>query len=147
VPYYHTSFRKHVPSILKHGLGGRIVEQNWKGCDTGVYLSSELAVAVWVMIDQYLQFGDSDSVPMAHFGEVVFFVIDDCRVNKTLLGVDPLLTKRSDVWLYNGVIDVTNMPVIDFDTVVKEIIRENPDQASMEETVEFLRAGYAKMYE
>lgn len=117
MPYYHATFRKHLPSILKHGLGGRLIEQNWDGCDPGVYLAALPELCVIVMADQYCQFGDPDSVPRDHFAEIIIIVVDDSRVQSNKLGPDPLIN-RDDVWLYDGVIDVTNMPVIDWETFV-----------------------------
>ena len=119
MPYYHATFRKHIPSILKHGLGGRVTEQNWDGCEPGVYLAAEPEVCIFVMLDQYYQFGHPDSVPRDHLAEIVVIVIDDSRVQPAKLGPDPLI-KRRDVWLYDGVIDVTSMPVVDLLTMVSE---------------------------
>jgi hypothetical protein len=80
MPCYHATFRKHIPSILRHGLGGRITEQNWEDCDPGVYLAALPELCLFVMFDHYRQFGNPESVPSKHFAEVVVIVIDDTRI-------------------------------------------------------------------
>ena len=124
MPYFHATFKEHIPSILKHGLGGKIIKQNWEGCDPGVYLSSEPGACIFVMADQYAQFGDPDSVPREHFANIVLIVIDDTRIQPVKLKSDPLID-RKDVWLYKGVVDVTNMPIIPFSILEAEYCSPN----------------------
>ena len=104
-----------MPSILRHGLGGHAAaEANWPGIEPGVYLSELPEVSLLVMVEQYCRFGDPDSVPRDHFDDVVVFVIDDSRVNRSRLAPDPLI-KNHPVHRFLGIIDVTGMPVVPFE--------------------------------
>jgi hypothetical protein len=38
------------------------------------------------------------------------------------------LINRKDVWLYGGVIDVANMPVIDFEMLTAQVIKRFKDE-------------------
>lgn len=118
MPFFHATFRKHVPSILRHGLGGTSGEANWPGIEPGVYLSELPAVSLLVMVEQYCRFGDPDSVPRDHFDDVVVFVIDDSRVDRSRLAPDPLIADHP-VHRFLGTIDVTGMPVIPFEEMAE----------------------------
>ena len=54
-----------------------MVEQNWDGCEPGVYLAALPELCILVMFDQYVQHGDPTSVPRDHLTEIVVIVIDD----------------------------------------------------------------------
>lgn len=114
MPFFHATFRKHVPSILRHGLGAQAGEPNWPGIEPGVYLSELPAVSLLVMVEQYCRFGDPGSVPRDHFENVVVFVIDDSRVDRSKLVPDPLI-ENHPVHRFLGIIDVTAMPVVPFE--------------------------------
>ncbi|PZQ94662.1 MAG: hypothetical protein DI533_21665 [Cereibacter sphaeroides] len=131
MPFFHATFKKNVPSILRHGLGapGR-GQSNWPGIDEGVYLSEVAAVSLMVMVEQYCRFGDADSVPREHFADVVVFVIDDARVDKSRLRPDPLITNHP-VHRYLGIIDVTSMPVIPFDQLASDVCKEPAEEVSL----------------
>lgn len=130
MPFYHATFKKNLPSILRHGLGapGRC-ESNWPGIEGGVYLSELPAVSLLVMLEQYFHFGDPTSVPREHFADVVVFVIDDARVEKSRLVPDPLITNHP-VHRYLGTIDVASMPVIPFDQMAGDIVRDRAWEAT-----------------
>lgn len=118
MPFFHATFRKHVPSILRHGLGGNGAEANWPGIEAGVYLSEHPAVSLLVMVEQYCRFGDPESVPRDHFNDVVVFVIDDSRVDRSKLAHDPLISNHP-VHRFLGIIDVSRMPVIPFEDMAE----------------------------
>ncbi len=46
-------------------------------------------------------------------------VIDDSRVPRRLLGADPDIP-RDGIWLYRGVIDVRNMPIVPVTALMSE---------------------------
>jgi hypothetical protein len=117
MPYYHGTFLRHIDSILKNGLRPTGVEQNWDGCDEGVYLTENVHACAFVMVDHYMQFGKEDSIPEEHIGSFRFIVIDDSRIDKRKLRTDPLIN-RSDVHRYLGIIDVTGMPILTIDDFV-----------------------------
>lgn len=110
MPYFHGTRRTRIESILTHGLGWNGAEQNWD-CDKGVYLAAHPALSVFVMLDHYVQAGDPNSVPKNELEDMCIIVIDDGRVDASKLDADPMID-RKDVWLYRGMIDVSNMPVI-----------------------------------
>ena len=111
MPYFHATFRQQLPSIRRDGLGAKGHGANWPGCAAGVYLATNPAVCVSVMLEHYLAFGDPKSVPSEHLCEICVVVIDDARVRPDLLGADPQAS-RSDSFIYTGVIDVSGMPVL-----------------------------------
>lgn len=111
MPFFHATFCRHLPSIRRVGLGADGHGANWPGCAGGVYLATNPAVCVSVMLEHYLAFGDPNSVPSDHLNEICVIVIDDARVRPDLLGADPQAS-RSDSLIYTGVIDVSGMPVL-----------------------------------
>lgn len=113
MPYFHATFRESLASIQLNGLGGRGHASNWPDIERGVYLASTPALAMLVMVDHYLEFGDPQSVPRDYFERMVIIIIDDARVDRSRLTPDPLLTEQGG-WLYKGVIDVASMPAIPF---------------------------------
>ncbi len=68
-------------------------------------------VCVSVMLEHYLAFGETDSVPSEHLDEICVIVIDDARVRPELLGPDPQVS-RPDSFVFRGSIDVSGMPVL-----------------------------------
>lgn len=102
---------------MRHGLGGIDAEQNWPGCEKGVYLAEAPEICLFIMLDQYAQFGDPHSSPTKHLSEIVVIVIDATRLDPAKLGPDPLIN-RPDVQLYNGTIDVRGMPILTVDDVM-----------------------------
>ena len=111
MPYFHATLRRHLPSILRHGLGDRGHGQNWPGIAAGTYLATHPAVCISVMLEQYIEFGDAGSVPAEHLAEICVIVIDDSRVRKELLAQDPQ-TDHPNSLIYAGIIDVSGMPVL-----------------------------------
>jgi hypothetical protein len=103
-------------------LGWSGAEQNWD-CDPGVYLAGHPSLSIFVMLQHYVEQGDPDSVPKNELADMCVIVIDDSRVTASKLGPDPEID-RPDVWLYEGVIDVTNMPVLDVD---QAMLMPDPD--------------------
>lgn len=117
MPYFHGTRRTRIESILTHGLGWSGAEQNWV-CDPGVYLSAHPSLSIFVMLQHYVEQGDPNSVPKDELADMCIIVIDDSRVDASKLGPDPDI-ERPDVWLYKGIIDVTNMPVISAEESLK----------------------------
>lgn len=114
MPFFHATFKKHLPSILKNGLGGQGSQPNWPDIDGGVYLSELPAISLLVMVEQYCNFGDPESVPRDHFAEIVVIIVDDARVDRARLAPDPHITEHP-VFRYLGVLDVSGMPIVPFE--------------------------------
>lgn len=119
MPFYHATWRKHLPSIQKHGLGGAAPDRQNFPVEAGVYLANEPVVALSILLEAYIETGEdlSLSPPEALAGMCVL-VIDDSRVNVTLLDIDPNIERRDLTHLYRGVIDVTGLPVLSVDDIV-----------------------------
>lgn len=107
--YYHATTADRLPSILANGLGGVGMGERWPGIDRGVYLAELPEHAVFVLLDWFMQ--TADSSPSAFVESIRVIVIDDARVPRAKLGPDPDIP-RDGIWLYRGMIDVRNMPVV-----------------------------------
>lgn len=109
--YYHATTADCLPSIVKNGLGGAGMFERWPGIERGVYLTEEPEHAVFVLLDWFMQSADDMASPAEFVNSVRVIVLDDTRVPRRLLGADPDIP-RDGIWLYRGVIDVRNMPII-----------------------------------
>jgi hypothetical protein len=119
MPFFHATFADRLPSILRHGLRAGH-EKNWPGIEDGVYLASHAEVAIWIMLERYLRFGDPTSVPREELARLRVIVVDDTRVRPNLLRPDPEFDGDADGvgMIYPGVIDVTGMPILTLDDVL-----------------------------
>jgi hypothetical protein len=142
MPYYHATFRDRLPSILKHGLGWPGAEPNWPGVDRGVYLAEAPEVAVFVMFDWMMQMMDESVSPKDFIESLVVILIDDTRVRRQDLGPDPEIARRDDVWLYRGVIDVRNQPVLELDQVLPK-----PDKQDFDATRAWMRQVWGRSFD
>jgi hypothetical protein len=115
VPFFHVTFDRHIPSILKHGLGGRITEQNFPGCEAGVYLATDHAIGLVMLIAEMMEREDDSVSPKNWIASVRVIVVDDTRVNPKLLSIDESFPDSALIKRYEGVIDVTGMPILDID--------------------------------
>ena len=121
MPFYHATWRKHLPSIQKHGLGGAAPDRQNFPVEAGVYLANEPVVALSIMLEAYIENGeDSGLSPPEAVAAVCILVIDDSRVNPALLDVDPNIERRDLTHLYRGVIDITGLPVVSADDIVPQ---------------------------
>lgn len=115
MPYYHATKRDRLDSIRKLGLRA-VAEQNFR-CEPGVYLADNPAVPLAVMVECALLV--KGTKPSKFLEDIVVIVIDDAMVNKNKLEIDPQGRNVPGMWLYRGVIDITNAPILDVDTVLK----------------------------
>jgi hypothetical protein len=119
MPYYHATWRKHLPSIWKHGLGGAAPDRQNFPVEVGVYLANEPMVALSILLEAYIETGDELGLsPPEALKAMCVLVIDDSRVNISMLDVDPNLERRDLTHLYRGIIDVTGLPVLSVDDIV-----------------------------
>jgi hypothetical protein len=123
MPYYHGTHSWKLPSIRRFGLGGALVEKNYPDCDNGVYLSLTPEFCLYFLIEHYIDAGDENSIPSQQLKEFRVIVIDDARVNETMLRHDPHLIDVPGVFLYKGVIDITAMPVLDVGQLEQEMMK------------------------
>jgi hypothetical protein len=118
MPYFHATWRRHLPSIQKHGLGGAAPDAQNFPVEKGVYLAVDASIALSMLLEAYLENGeDSGLTPPEALAAMCVIVIDDSRLQKTLIDVDPNVERQDVTALYRGIIDVTGMPVISVDTL------------------------------
>lgn len=119
MPFYHATWRKHLPSIHKHGLGGALPDRQNFPVEAGVYLANEPVVAVSILLEAYMEIGDQlDMSPPEALAAMCVIVIDDSRVNVFKLDVDPNIERQDLTHLYRGIIDVNGLPVLSVDDII-----------------------------
>ena len=111
MPFFHVTRADRLPSILRHGLGGAAGGKNWE-CEDGVYLASDPAVGLAVMLQHYCEHGAADSAPAEEVASWRCIVVDDSRIRVELLRPDPEVPGGRSM-IYAGVVDVRGMPVLD----------------------------------
>ena len=125
MPWFHATFDRHIPSILKHGLGGATTERNNPASDVGVYLAGSVEGALAMLFEWYFRTfrqtqGEGLPVPSAFHDSVRIIVIDDGRLRASRLTHDASFPDQDDIRRYVGVIDVTGMPILDLDAVTPD---------------------------
>jgi hypothetical protein len=129
MPFYHATWRKHLPSIQKHGLGGALPDRQNFPVEKGVYLANEPVVALSILLEAYIDSGDElDLSPPEAMAAMCVLVIDDSRINSSLLDIDPNIERRDLTHLYRGIIDITGLPIVSVDDIVP------PDAMSADKT-------------
>ncbi|TLX16598.1 hypothetical protein [Rhizobium sp. MHM7A] len=119
MPFYHATWRKHLPSIQKYGLGGAAPDRQNFPVEAGVYLANEPIVAISILLEAYIETGDELGLtPPEALAAMCVLVIDDSRVNVAMLDSDPNIERRDLTHLYRGIIDVTGLPVLSVDDIV-----------------------------
>lgn len=113
MPFYHATYLERLPSILKLGLRPGH-ERNFPDAEPGVYLTTEPAIAIMMLIDHYLEAGDTEITPPQQLERIRVIVIDDSRVDPARLRGDPQAPEgyHDTIMIYDGIVDVTNMPVL-----------------------------------
>lgn len=113
MPYFHATHRQKLPSIWQFGLGGLPTAPQNFPCESGVYLATSPEIAFGFLIENYIRSGKPGSNPSAEIDEFVVIVVDDSRVTGSIR-VDPQIPSTdAKCFLYEGVIDVRGMPVLD----------------------------------
>lgn len=119
MPYYHATWRRHLPSISKYGLGGALPKSQNFPVESGVYLARDPAVAVAFMIESYLENGNAtDMTPPQLLDAICILVIDDSRLLERSISTDPNIERTDMTILYRGIVDVAGMPVLSVDDVM-----------------------------
>ncbi len=113
--YYHATYAARIPSILRHGLRTG-EERNFADADEGVYLSTDPVLPVGFLIEHILSEERPDLTPRGFVESLRVIVIDPSRIDASLLRPDPHTDGYEGMfWLYEGVVDVTNMPILTTD--------------------------------
>jgi hypothetical protein len=123
MPFYHATWRRHLPSISKYGLGGASPDCQNFPVEAGVYLARNPAVAVAFMIESYLESGRvMDMTPPQLLDAICILVVDDSRVAERLISTDPNIERTDMTILYRGIVDVAGMPILRVDDVLDHLI-------------------------
>nr|WP_250807834.1 hypothetical protein [Neorhizobium tomejilense] len=113
MPYFHATWRRHLPSIRLHGLGGAAPDRQNFPVESGVYLATDPSVALSILIEGYIDhMGNSELAPPDAVEEMCVLVIDDTRIDARLVDIDPNIERRDLTALYRGTIDVACLPVL-----------------------------------
>lgn len=113
MPYYHATWRRHLPSIRENGLGGAAPDRQNFPVESGLYLAHDPAVAVSVLVEAYIESGDGMGMgPSEALRAMCVLVVDDSRINPRFIDVDPNIERRDLTVLYRGVVDVAALPVL-----------------------------------
>ena len=119
--YYHATYADRLDSIKKHGLNPLEHGKNFPDCEKGIYLCSCPKIAIGFLIDHFLETADYNSSPKEVHASFRVIVIDDSRVDTSLLKQDPQIS-HSEIgfWLYSQNIDITGLAIVDANTVFHE---------------------------
>jgi hypothetical protein len=119
MPYFHATWRRHLPSIRKHGLGGAAPDRRNFDSVEGLYLAVDPTIALGFLIEAYVDEGENKQLsPPDALQEMCLLVIDDSRIDQRLVEVDPNIERRDLTVLYKGVIDISALPVLAVDDIL-----------------------------
>lgn len=116
-PYYHATRDRLLALIRQHSLGGSLVEQNSPGCVPGVYLSENLEMALIFLLKRRSRAPTGRSVPSLKSppGSSSWSMTPA----STGPSSDPTpQVDHPEIWLYDGIIDVTNPVVVPIDDLL-----------------------------
>jgi len=133
MPFYHATRRRHLPSILREGLHSEAA-QNFE-CEKGVYLSLDPAIAFGFLLEDFFLKATDESKPSQELKDFIVIVVDDARVNQAQLKPDPNVEGKwqERLFIYEGCIDVTGMPILDADILFPD--ENRPEQARSQEAL------------
>jgi hypothetical protein len=126
MPFFHATSRRLLPSILQLGLGSQPTKRSTVECEPGVYLAQDPNVCVALEVERFLSLVAQDSTkqlmptPREELADWVVIVVDDARLDPSLLIRDEGVTEYANCWRYTGVIDVTNAAMIDVAVLERE---------------------------
>ncbi len=133
---YHATWKRHLPSIERHGLGGfQPDDRNFEGTVRGLYLCSDPLIAISFLIEALDSKEDIHHLPPpALLAQMRVIVIDDSRIENKKLKPDPQVERKDVAWLYDGVIDTRGMPILDVDTIMASVAS---DEDQLQENIQF----------
>ncbi len=119
MPFYHATWRRHLPSIRKHGLGGAQPDVQNFPVEAGVYMATDPVVAISMLIEAYAKNGEEwEMTPPGALEAMCIIVVDDARIDRRLIAIDPNIECPDLTILYRGVIDVAALPVLSVDEII-----------------------------
>ncbi|KQY20306.1 hypothetical protein [Rhizobium sp. Root482] len=128
MPFYHATWDRHLPSILRNGLGGSAPDRKNFDCEDGLYLATDPSAALLILIEAaMIDSGPYRISPREANESMRLIVIDDSRIEACLCIPDPNLQRKGIAFIYKGVVDVRGMPVINMDTAMKALPSHVPD--------------------
>jgi hypothetical protein len=137
--FFHATYRHHIPSIERYGLGARICERNFQtDYREGVYLASDPTLAIGFLVEKFMSrlgrdlFGQPlppdimAALPKENPSELdalspkdvyeSFVVLSTNRIDQSLLIPDPNIQEwkgQETFWFYHGVIPFRDLSIID----------------------------------
>jgi hypothetical protein len=99
--------------------------------EAGVYLSTDPAVAISMMIEAYVLNGEDWGMsPPEALEAMCVIVVDDSRIDQRMIDVDPNVERRDMTIFYRGVIDVAALPILSVNDVIPpDAMAENEAKA------------------
>lgn len=128
MPLYHATWKRNLPSIMKFGLGGRMADtRNFSDVKTGLYLCVDPVIAVSFLIEAIAYNDDLQHLsPADLIAQMRVIVVDDSRIRKDKLTVDPNIERKDATFIYDGIIDISGLIILDVDTVLASQPNEEP---------------------
>jgi hypothetical protein len=128
MPLYHATWKRNLPSIMKFGLGGRMADtRNFRDVQTGLYLCVDPVIAVSFLIEAIAHNDDLQHLsPADLIAQMRVIVVDDSRIRKDKLTVDPNIERKDATFIYDGIIDISGLIILDVDTVLASQPNEEP---------------------
>lgn len=120
MPFYHATWVESLKEIQREGLRPVPIERkNYPDAPQGVYLACDPLVAISFLIEALIERSDlrSSVSPADDLARVRILVIDDARVDRSKLKIDPVIEKPEIAYLYSGTIDVSGSVVLDVSQV------------------------------
>jgi hypothetical protein len=118
MPYFHATWRRHLLSIQKYGLGGAAPDAQNFPVEKGVYLAVDASIELSMLLEAYMENGEGSGLtPPEALAAMCVIVIDDSRITTALLDIDPNVERQDVTALYRGIIDITSMPVLSVDAL------------------------------
>lgn len=115
--FYHATTRDRIESIRRLGLGGLPgATKSFPDCPDGVYLAADPMLALGFLLELAMAGRFQQIKPAEALAQFCVIVIDDSRINTSLLSPDPNIL-QTGFWLYAGVVDITALPVISAEDV------------------------------
>jgi hypothetical protein len=118
--FYHATYKEYLPSIIEHGLGGKIIRKNFDIDDENkfVYLTTDIAIAT--EIAEISETIESDDTLVYLLDQIIVLKIDMEKIDMQKIGYDEVIDIEEETpiedfpyYQYEG--------VIPFDAVVKVI--------------------------
>jgi len=126
MPYFHATTRDRIQSIQRHGIGGLPgAPKAFPDCQDGVYLASDPMFALGFLLERAMSGAFKNITPPEALAQFCVIVVDGSRVDRRKLARDPNVGQEG-FWLYDGVVDITAMPIVSAEDVTNTHFKLGP---------------------